>query len=192
MQKVGVLALQGDVSEHVSVLKKAAQESGIEIDVVEVRTCRELSSLDALIIPGGESTTLSLLMEREGMFEEVKKIRKIFGTCAGAIMLAKKVRGAEEGQKFLGLVDIEVSRNAYGPQTESFEAEIESGIGRLKAVFIRAPVIERVWGDAKVLAEFAGKPVAVEERVEGKSFLAITFHPEINGETKFHEHFLRM
>lgn len=183
---VGVLALQGAVSEHVSSLKKAMGNLGIKGNVVEARCTKELEGLDALVLPGGESTTLSLLMEREGMFGEIRKLPKLFGTCAGAILLANDVRGAANGQKSLGVMDLGILRNGYGRQLESFEAPLETTLGKITGVFIRAPVIERLGEGVEVLASCNGKIVAARQ---GK-FLATTFHPELSGSTLFHEYFL--
>ena len=188
MMKAGVLALQGAVSEHVSCTKAAMENLGIKGGVAEARTAASLEGLDALIIPGGESTTLSLLMEKENLFPAIAKIPKIFGTCAGAILLAKEISGAANGQKTLGLIGMSIARNAYGRQLQSFEIPLETKIGKIEGVFIRAPLIESVNGNAEVLASYKGKPVAVKE---GK-YLATTFHPELSGSTLFHEHFLKL
>ena len=121
---IGVLAFHGDVSEHMRATQEAARRLKLKVLVKEVRTKDEALHLDALIIPGGESTTLQKLCEREGMFPVLKKIPAIMGTCAGAILLAKKVLGGAKGQKTLALMDIAVTRNAYGRQVESFEKSI--------------------------------------------------------------------
>jgi len=186
--KIGVLALQGAVSEHVEYLEKAMGKIGVDGEIVEVRANCDLEGLEGLVMPGGESTTLSLLMEKEGMFEELGGVPKIFGTCAGAILLSKNILEPVNGQKSLGLIDIEISRNEYGRQLESFEAPLETKLGNLNGVFIRAPGIERVGGKVGVLAEHEGKVVAVQQ---GK-YLATTFHPELSGSTVFHEHFLKL
>jgi 5'-phosphate synthase pdxT subunit len=186
--RVGVLALQGAVSEHVGYLGKAMGKLGIDGEVVEVRTNAGLEGLDGLVMPGGESTTLSLLMEKEGMFGKLGEVPKIFGTCAGAILLSRNILGPVNGQKSLGLIDIEISRNGYGRQLESFEAPLETRLGNLEGVFIRAPVIENVGEGVEVLATHDGKAVAVQQ---GK-YVATTFHPELSGSTLFHEHFLKI
>jgi 5'-phosphate synthase pdxT subunit len=186
--KVGVLALQGAVSEHVSYLEKAMGKLGIDGEVVEVRTNLELEGLDGLVMPGGESTTLSLLMEKEGMFGKLGEVPKIFGTCAGAIILSKNILEPVNGQKSLGLIDVEISRNGYGRQLESFEAPLETKLGNLEGVFIRAPVIEKVGEGVEVLATHKGKAVAVQQG----NYVATTFHPELSGSTLFHEHFLKI
>jgi 5'-phosphate synthase pdxT subunit len=163
-----------------------------EREVVEVRTKRELEGLEAIVLPGGESTTLSLLMEEEGLFDAVAAVPKILGTCAGAILLAKEIVGAKNGQKSLGLLDISIVRNAYGRQLESFEEKIRITLdgkeGESNAIFIRAPVIERVGEGVEVLASCRGEPVAVRQ---GK-YIAATFHPELSGDTLLHEYFLRL
>jgi len=188
--KIGVLALQGDVSEHFLATNEAARKLKLDCALVEVRTNKDLKALDALIIPGGESTTMYKLCEREGMLNAIKKIKNIFGTCAGAIMLAKKVRGAETGQKTLSLMDIEIDRNAYGAQADSFSKKLDTKLGAIDAVFIRAPKIDRIWGDVHVLAKDNGGILLCEQRSKSSYYLASCFHPELSS-TKIHEHFLR-
>ncbi|MDO8480422.1 MAG: pyridoxal 5'-phosphate synthase glutaminase subunit PdxT [Nanoarchaeota archaeon] len=182
---VGVLALQGDFREHFAVLCK------LGVDAKEVRTKEDLSRVDGLIMPGGESTTINKLLRRQGLDEEIKRKARIgfpvFGTCAGAILLSKEIIG--DSQQPLGLLDISVKRNAYGAQLDSFEEDIDvKGIGLVKAAFIRAPLITRVGKGAEVLARYQGNPVLVRQG----NLLASTFHPEIEGETKIHELFLKM
>ncbi|MEM2963261.1 MAG: pyridoxal 5'-phosphate synthase glutaminase subunit PdxT [Candidatus Anstonellales archaeon] len=191
-QRIGVLSFHGDVAEHKVSLLEAGKKEKIDLHIVDVRNREDLIDLDGLIIPGGESTTISKLISSQDMWEDIKKIRKIFGTCAGAILLAKKVNGATSEQRFLELMDIEVSRNAYGPQIESFEDEIETTIGKVRAVFIRAPLFERWWGNCEVLGFFDNRPVAIKERCKNQVFLALAFHPELSGETIFHQYFLRL
>jgi pyridoxal 5'-phosphate synthase pdxT subunit len=193
--RVGVLALQGAVSEHVSCLRKAMEKIGVpagEREIDEVRVKPDLEGLEAIVLPGGESTTLSLLMEEEGLFEAISAVPKIFGTCAGAILLAKEIVGAKNGQKSLGLMDISIVRNAYGRQLDSFEEGIgitlDGKEGEINAVFIRAPVIGKVGEGVEVLASCRGEPVAVRQ---GK-YIAATFHPELSGDTLLHEYFLRL
>lgn len=188
--KVGILAFHGDVIEHVLALGKAADKLNVACEVVEVRTKKDLDALDGLIIPGGESTNFYKLCVREGMLEKIKLMPNIFGTCAGAIMLAKKVHNAEQGQKTLGLMDIEVDRNAYGPQEESFEDDIKTKFGKIHAVFIRAPKIRKIGAGVVSLSERNGEILACEQRSKSNYYLATSFHPELTT-TKFHEHFLK-
>jgi len=190
VMRAGVLALQGDVSEHMKATREAAKSLKMRCEIVEVRTARDLEGLDALIIPGGESTTIYKLCEREGMLEKMRNIRNIFGTCAGAIMLAKRVSGAEDGQKTLGLMDIEVDRNAYGSQANSFETPLDTELGTLNAIFIRAPRILRVGDGVVALARRNGEIVACEQHSGKNLYLAACFHPELST-TLFHERFLR-
>ena len=189
--KIGVLALQGDFSEHIVMLRRF----GIEIS--EVRLPAHLNGLDGLIMPGGESTTIGKLAVAFGLIEPLRefgKSRAIWGTCAGAIFLSKD---AKRDQPLLGLMDITVERNAFGAQVDSFEADLE--IEALKeatgstnpyhAVFIRAPIIESVSGAARVLCALPdGRIVAAQEN----KLLATSFHPELTNDSRFHEYFLAM
>ena len=186
--RYGVLALQGAVSEHVSALESAVGKLGISAEVLQVREREELKGLDGIILPGGESTTLSLLLEAEDMFGALGDVPKIFGTCAGAIFLAREIKGVVDDQKCLGLIDMEISRNSYGRQLESFEVPLETSLGKINGVFIRAPGILQIGAKVEVLAEHEGNPVAVQQ---GK-FMATTFHPELSSSTSFHEYFLKL
>jgi 5'-phosphate synthase pdxT subunit len=182
-KRVGVLALQGDFEAHARALARAGA------DAVEVRSASQLQDIDALIIPGGESSTMLKLLDIEGLFEPLRKFGEshpIFGTCAGAILLASEV--TNPAQASLGLMDIGVERNAYGRQLDSRIAHLEpEGLdGDLEAVFIRAPIIRRVGENAKVLARYDGDPVLVEQ---GRHLVA-TFHPELTGDARIHKMFL--
>lgn len=192
--RIGVLAIQGSVEEHMDMLKK------IGISPVAVKTKADLDKVDGLIIPGGESTTIGKLMKLDGLDREIrarakksffsrKKPLAVWGTCAGAILLAKKVLNNKPD--ILGLMDITIARNAYGRQTDSFETSIYApSVAREKipAVFIRAPKIEKVSKKAEVLAVFEGTPVMVRQ----KNLLATTFHPELTSDTRVHEYFVSM
>ncbi|MCP5119870.1 MAG: pyridoxal 5'-phosphate synthase glutaminase subunit PdxT [bacterium] len=191
MPRIGILALQGDFEAH----SKALEEVGAE--PVEVRTAADLAPLDALVIPGGESTTMLKLLAAEAMVEPLKLFggrKPIFGTCAGAILLAVEVSRPE--QESLGLVDISIERNAYGRQLDSrvtriqLEAGFTNGDGHptpdghpgMEAVFIRAPIIRRTGDNVKVLARLGGDPVLVEQ---GRHLVA-TFHPELSADRRVH------
>lgn len=187
---IGVLAFHGDVIEHIETTKQAAKNLHLDIEVIPVRTKDVISRLDALIIPGGESTTLHKLCEREGMWEKMKKIKNIFGTCAGTIMLAKMVYHKTPDQKTLELMDIEIDRNAYGRQTESFDKDVKTSLGNIHAVFIRAPRIKRVGKDVKILAKIKGETIACEQGIGSHYYLATCFHPELSS-TLFHEYFIK-
>jgi 5'-phosphate synthase pdxT subunit len=189
--KIGVLALQGDFAEHIAMLKR------LKVDAVEVRLPGQLKGLDGLIIPGGESTTIGKLAVAYNLMQPLREFGQrhaIWGTCAGAIFLSKDV---SRDQPLLGIMDIKVERNAFGRQLDSFEAdlnipELKKATGRkdaYHAVFIRAPIIEAVHGEAKILASVPdGRIVAVQEG----HLLATSFHPELTNDTRFHEYFLSL
>ena len=190
MKRIGVLAFHGDVIEHFQATQAAAKKLGFAIEVIEVRTKDQLDQLDGLILPGGESTTLFKLCQQAGMWAKMKQSPAIFGTCAGAIMLAKKILHKEAGQETLVLMDITIDRNAYGRQTDSFEKEIETELGPMEAIFIRAPRIKSVGEHVSVLAKNDGEIIACGQRAGRKFYLAACFHPELTT-TKFHEYFLQ-
>ncbi|MCA2965921.1 MAG: pyridoxal 5'-phosphate synthase glutaminase subunit PdxT [Acidobacteriaceae bacterium] len=178
---VGVLALQGDYERHLRALESAGAHP------VEVRTAAELAAVDALVLPGGESTTMLKLLHREGLFEPLAAFgreKPIFGTCAGAILLATTVTSPE--QESLGLVDIAVQRNAYGRQLDSRVVTLPSALGDLEAVFIRAPIIRAAGPAVNVLATYNDDPVLVEQ---GRHLVA-TFHPELTVDPRVHAYFL--
>jgi 5'-phosphate synthase pdxT subunit len=189
MKKVGVLALQGDFEAHRQALARAGAEP------VLARTASDLQDLDGLVIPGGESTTMLKLLNAEGMVEplvEFGRKRPIFGTCAGAILLASEV--THPAQQSLGLMDLTVERNAYGRQIDSRVAQFAPELdfarrthpGDLEAVFIRAPIIRRLGPNARVLATYQGDPVLVEQ---GRHLVA-TFHPELSPDCRVHDLFI--
>ena len=189
--KIGVLALQGDFAEHIVMLKE------LNVETAEVRLPGHLNNLDGLIIPGGESTTIGKLAVAYNLMEPLKLFGQrhaIWGTCAGAIFLSKDV---SREQPLLGLMNIKVERNAFGRQVDSFEADLD--ISELKqatgtdeafhAVFIRAPIIESVSVGAKIIASLPdGRIVAAQQG----HFLATSFHPELTGDTRFHQYFLSL
>lgn len=187
---IGVLAFHGDVIEHIQALEESAKNLHVTVHVLPVRTKKDAASLDGLIIPGGESTTLYKLCQREGMWEDMKKIQYILGTCAGAIMLAKTVHHKTADQQTLERMNITIDRNAYGRQTESFEKDIVTSLGPLRAIFIRAPRIEKIGKSVTILAKEGSEIIACEED-RGKYYdLAACFHPELTS-TLFHEYFLK-
>ena len=184
--EVGVLAIQGDFAEHIAVLGK------LGVKAREIRLPEQLASLDGLIIPGGESTTLSRLMTiynlREPIAEMALRGQAVWGTCAGMIMLSREI--TEQDPVPLGIMDIGVQRNAFGRQVDSFEQSLNvSGLGEdpYHAIFIRAPIIIRVGGDVRILSVLEDqRPVAVQQ---GK-LLATSFHPELTNDYRFHRYFL--
>jgi 5'-phosphate synthase pdxT subunit len=189
--KIGVLAIQGDFAEHIVMLKR------LKVETAEVRLPEHLKNLDGLIIPGGESTTIGKLATDYGLIEPLRLFGQrhaIWGTCAGAIFLSKDAR---RSQPLLGIMDITVERNAFGRQVDSFEADLDvpemktaTGTKDLyHAIFIRAPIIESVFADARILASVAdGRIVAAQQG----HLLATSFHPELTRDTRFHEYFLSL
>lgn len=180
--RIGVLALQGDFEAHRRVLESAGAES------VEVRCAEDLKDIKGLIIPGGESTTMLKLIDEEGLFDELRRFaadRPVFGTCAGAILLATEVTHPQ--QRSLGLIDMTVERNAYGRQIDSFVAPIDLEGQKVEAVFIRAPLISRVGQETRVVGTYESAPVLVEQ---GK-LMAATFHPELTADSRIHRRFIQ-
>ncbi len=187
--KIGVLALQGDFKEHIHILRK------LDTDAVEVRLPEHIQTIDALIIPGGESTTIGKLAYSYNLIEPLREFasqKPVWGTCAGMIFLAKNI---DSDQPLLGVMDIEVQRNAFGRQVESFKTDLVVPIlnnGKTKpypAIFIRAPKIVRVNGKAKVVAKLSnGTAVAAQE----EKWLATSFHPELTDDNRFHTYFVNL
>jgi pyridoxal 5'-phosphate synthase pdxT subunit len=185
--KVGILALQGDVAEHAQALAE------LGADPVEVRTPQHLAGADALVLPGGESTTISKLLDSSGLFDAVAERladgMPAFGTCAGMILLASEVLDGRPDQRSFGAIDLAVRRNAFGRQVDSFEADLDvEGLagGRFPAVFIRAPYVERAGDRVEVLARVDGHPVLCRQG----AVLTAAFHPELSGDLRLHQLFL--
>ena len=186
--KIGVLALQGDTREHLRALESAGATP------VEVKTAARLAAVDALVLPGGESTTIGKLLDRFELLEPLKERTAdgmpLYGTCAGLILMANEIRGGQDAPHRLGVMDVGVRRNAYGRQVDSFEADLEvRGLDDFfTAVFIRAPVVERVGQSVEVLATCDGVPVVVRQG----HLMASSFHPEVTGDARLHEMFVEM
>ncbi|PZE19426.1 pyridoxal 5'-phosphate synthase glutaminase subunit PdxT [Paenibacillus xerothermodurans] len=184
--KIGVLALQGAVAEHVKLIEKAGAEG------IAVKKTEQLSEIDGIIIPGGESTTIGKLMRTYGFMEELRNLsaqgKPVFGTCAGLIVIAKDIVGQPEAH--LQLMNIKVARNAFGRQRESFETDLPiKGVAEdVRAVFIRAPLIEEVGPDVDVLATYRDQIVAARQG----HLLAASFHPELTDDERMHAYFLEM
>ena len=185
--RVGVFALQGDVREHIRSL------TSIGVESIEVRNASHLSSVDGLILPGGESTTISKLIDifglRKSLTDFITAGKPVFGTCAGMIMLAKEVLDAASGQRSLEAMDISVRRNAFGSQLDSFETEIEFDGKLANVAFIRAPIVERVGPGVEVLSKLPNGAVVA---VRSGNLLATAFHPELTGDNSVHEYFVAM
>lgn len=188
-KNIGVLAFQGGIIEHLQIIKSVGHNG------IEVRSIKNLNLCHSLIIPGGESTTIGFFLKDTGLIEEIRKRAKdkknpmpILGTCAGAIVLAKKITGKKIPPS-LELLDIEIERNAYGTQSESFYAELNIPhlkISKLKAAFIRAPIIKKISADVQILAKHHNEIVLVKHG----NIIAATFHPELVGEQELHRRFL--
>lgn len=191
---IGVLDIQGSVEEHLSALKKIGAQT------VSVKTRRALDGVDGLIIPGGESTTIGKLLKRYRLDVEIRnrasmtmrhapgayKPLTVWGTCAGAILLAKKV--SQRKPDTIGIMDIAVKRNAYGRQLESFETELRIFNTKVPALFIRAPQVEKTSREVEILAQYAGKPVMVRQG----NLLATMFHPELTADSTVHRYFVSL
>jgi 5'-phosphate synthase pdxT subunit len=186
--KIGILAVQGAVQLHADTLDRCG------LAPVEVRTPAQLADVDGLIMPGGESTTMSMLLERSGLFDPLaQRIHDglpVFGTCAGMILLAGGVQGGRDDQRSFGAIDIDVERNGYGRQRESFEAPIDLGDGStpFPGVFIRAPRVLRAGPSVDVLARLDDTPVLARSG----SVLVSSFHPELSGDLRLHQRFLAL
>jgi 5'-phosphate synthase pdxT subunit len=194
--KVGVISVQGAFPEHIKSIKAAMSVSHVQGEVISVRRKQEMDGLDAVILPGGESTTIARLMVRFGLhdllIDMANRGTPIMGTCAGEVLLAKE--GDEEvartETRLLGLMDMAVDRNAFGRQRESFEVElrIKGMDGPFHAIFIRAPLIRRVWGRCEELAHYNDGIVMARQ----DNLLALSFHPELSKDTRIHELLISM
>ena len=182
--QIGVLALQGAFAAHSDCLASFGVQS------VEVRTSEQLNSVDALLMPGGESSTMSQLLESSGLFDSISlRIADgmpVFGTCAGMILLASEILDGRSDQRSFSAIDISVRRNAFGRQVDSFEGTIDSSVGDFQGIFIRAPRIERVGDGVEVLGSINNEPVFVRQG----NVLAASFHPELSNDARLHEYFV--
>ncbi len=196
---IGILSIQGDIEENIQACKKALDESGVTGEVIEVKDQDEIIDIDGLIIPGGESTVISILMSlKQPNWETLKyKINDglpVLGTCAGLIILAKRVQDKTIGktkQKLLENLDITVERNAFGRQHESFEADLDIpsiGESPFKSIFIRGPIVKEIGKDVKILAKYNDKIVAVQQN----NIIGTSFHPELTEDNRFHSYFIKM
>jgi len=206
MVRVALVAYQGGVVEHAYMLRRASEDTGIGVEAVYAKRPEHLGGVDAVVLPGGESTTIGRLMARTGLLERLRRLIleegvAVLGTCAGAALLAKRVRDrvrGDTGQPVLAVMDVEVTRNYYGRQRESFEALVKlrdpTGLTPeleekpFHGVFIRAPAFTRLWGTAEPMGTLGGDTVAA---VQGK-IVALAFHPELTGDTRLHRLLLRL
>jgi len=192
---IGVLGIQGAISEHITSMTNALKETNTSGEVFFVKYKKEIDDIDALILPGGESTTISKNLYKSDLHDVIiKRIEEnslpIMGTCAGCVLLAKELVDNNKDVKLLHAMDMQVERNAFGRQRESFEKNIDiNGFSSTyTAVFIRAPLIKKVWGKCEVLAEMDKKIVMARQ----DKFLALSFHPELTDDLRIHRYFLDM
>jgi pyridoxal 5'-phosphate synthase pdxT subunit len=195
---IGVLAVQGDVAENIMATKMAIEELGLDGMVTEVKTPEQISDLDGLVIPGGESTVIGTLSLVNGSLKKIKeKIASgmpVFGICAGMIMLSKKAKDrvvGEMDQPLLDFLDVKIERNAFGRQKDSFESEIsmdKMGIKKFLGVFIRAPSIIETGKDVEILSKFNEKIIAVKQG----NIIGTSFHPELTGDLSLHKYFVSL
>lgn len=196
MLRIGILGVQGDFEAHLQALQRAAKTLNLDVEGVIVKLPQHLSDLDGIILPGGESTTIGKLMELYSLKEPVQRMISegvpVWGTCAGLILLARETDNALAGQPLLAAMDMRVCRNAFGSQRESFETDLyvpELGEAPFHAVFIRGPSVEKVGPGVQVLAALDdGTIVAVRQGF----LLGTAFHPEVAGDPRFHDYFLRL
>jgi pyridoxal 5'-phosphate synthase pdxT subunit len=193
--RIGVIGVQGDVSEHVDAVAKAIHDSGRSGEAIAVRRRTDLDRIHALTIPGGESTTISKLLVKLDLYDEIvrratEEAMPIMGTCAGCILLSKDAgtQAEKTRTRLLGLMDMAVDRNAFGRQRESFEADLDvEGLDTpFHCVFIRAPAILRTWGDCKAVANYQDRIVLARQ----KNLIGSAFHPELSGDLRIHRWFL--
>lgn len=183
-RRVGVLALQGAFAAHCERL------TSVGVVAVEVRTPQDLSSVEALLMPGGESSTMSQLLESSQLFDpiavRISEGMPTFGTCAGMILLASEILDGRADQRSFSAIDISVRRNAFGRQVDSFESDISTPVGDFHGVFIRAPRIERVGDGVEIIGSLGSEPVLVRQQ----NVMAASFHPELTGDFRLHEYFV--
>ena len=190
---IGIIGIQGAVSEHIYSMNQALKKTNTSGKVFIIKNKEQIMDIDALLFPGGESSTISKMMVKSGFYDLLfKRIKEdnlpVMGTCAGCILLASEISNNYDEVKSLSAMDMKVKRNAFGRQKESFEANIKiNGFTDLyNAVFIRAPIIEKVWGNCKILSKIENKIVMARQ----KNQLAISFHPELTNDLRIHEYFL--
>jgi 5'-phosphate synthase pdxT subunit len=192
---IGIIGIQGAVSEHIALMEKTLKETNNPGEVFIIRHKKEIDRIDALILPGGESTVISKILYKSELYDSISKRIKeknlpIMGTCAGCVILASEMTDNTKDVKLLSAIDIKVKRNAFGRQRESFEKNIDiKGFSKpYNAIFIRAPVIEKIWNNCEILAKFDNKIVMAKQG----NILALTFHPELTDDLRIHKYFLDM
>ncbi len=192
---IGVIGVQGAVSEHIASMKNALRETKANGEVFVIKHKDEINEIDAILFPGGESTTISKILYKSGFHDAISKRIKentlpIMGTCAGCVILASDLKDTKKDVTLLSAINMQVQRNAFGRQRESFEKyiDIKGFTDPYNAVFIRAPVINKVWGNCKVLAKVNNRIIMVKQG----NILALSFHPELTGDLRVHRYFIDM
>jgi 5'-phosphate synthase pdxT subunit len=192
---IGIIGIQGAISEHINSINSLFKKEEINGKIISINNKKDFDNINALILPGGESTTISKILVKTGLYNEIKsRIKKnnlpIMGTCAGCVLLAKEISNEDKKIKLLKAMDMKVTRNSFGRQKDSFEKEIDINVFEkpYNAVFIRAPSIEKVWGSCKILAKINNKIIMVKQ----DNLLAISFHPELTKDNRIHKYFLNM
>jgi len=192
---IGVIGIQGAISEHISTMKNTLEKTNTPGKVFAIRSKEKIKEINAIIIPGGESTTISKVLYKTGLHDEILKLiiernLPVMGTCAGCVLLAKELKGDIKDIRLLESMDMQVERNVFGRQKESFEQKIQiKGLDKpYNAVFIRAPAIKKVWGKCEILAKIDNEIVMAKQG----NLLALSFHPELTDDLRVHEYFLKM
>lgn len=193
--KIGIIGIQGAISEHIISMKKTLKKNKINGNVFIIKNKNDLNKIDALLLPGGESTTISKILNKSGIFNDLfSKIKEdnipVMGTCAGCVLLSSDISNNGDKIKLLSVMDMKVKRNAFGRQKESFETNVKiKGFSKpYNAIFIRAPLIERVWGNCEILSKIDDKIIMAKQN----NLIAISFHPELTDDLRIHEYFLNM
>ena len=193
--KFGIIGIQGAISEHVNSMNKIFKKQNINGNISIIKSKNEINLIDALIIPGGESTTISKFLFKLGIYNKIlNRIREknlpIMGTCAGCILLSSELSNNTKDIKLLNAMDMKVIRNAFGRQKESFEKQIKFEMFNkpFNAIFIRAPIIDKVWGNCKILGKINNNIIMTQQEI----YLSLAFHPELSNDLRIHEYFLKI
>jgi len=193
--RIGVIGVQGAISEHIHILSKVLIKKNINGKIFIIKNKNDIKNIDALIIPGGETTTISSLIQKLGIYNEIlirikDKSMPIMGTCAGCVLLSNELENESKDIKLLKAINMKVLRNGFGRQKFSFEKEIDikNFDEPFNAIFIRAPIIKKIWGDCEIYGKIENNIVFVKEKI----YLALSFHPELTKDLRIHEYFLQI
>jgi 5'-phosphate synthase pdxT subunit len=193
--RIGVIGVQGDISEHMHIMNKVFIKKNINGKIILIKSKNDIKNIDALIIPGGETTTISSLLQKLGIYNEIlirikDKSMPIMGTCAGCVLLSNELENESKDIKLLKAMSMKVLRNGFGRQKFSFEKKIyiKNFDEAFNAIFIRAPIVKEIWGDCEIYGEIGNNIVFVKEKI----YLALSFHPELTKDLRIHEYFLNI